>query len=332
MIKDNYFVPILTEEQMKWVKEAISDYNIIYLGYYGSHLYGLARPESDIDIKGVYIPTKTDLLRGKNIKVVQKKNEQLDIEIELKSVGSFLNSSAEADTNCFDMLHTPEEFWLITSYLWENMVDTRDTLYAKNMKGIIGYIKTHTAKYSHKIDRYNELAKLKQLILEAPNMLLCEDSFKLVDSSFKYIKPVTLVTTHEQQYLDVCGKKIICKSSIHSLLAHIDNEMERYGKRTTTGVESGVDAKSLSHSLRVLYQLKDIIEQGEMKLPLTGEALEFTYNVKRGIETNRQAIIDKIDTLYETCMEKLEKSNLQDYPDISKWEEMFINFVFEETA
>ena len=33
----------------------------------------------------------------------------------------------------------------------------KSDLYAKNMKGIVGYIKTHAKKYSNKIDRLNEM-------------------------------------------------------------------------------------------------------------------------------------------------------------------------------
>ena len=47
--------PKLTIEQRTWINEKISGKDIIYMGIHGSHLYGLAREGSDIDIKAIYL-------------------------------------------------------------------------------------------------------------------------------------------------------------------------------------------------------------------------------------------------------------------------------------
>ena len=105
----------LSQAQEEWIYEQCGSKNVIFMSIHGSHLYGLNREGSDIDIKAIYCPSKEDLLMGRALKTYNKSNEELDIEIELKSLSSFLNSALKADTNCMDLLHTPDEFILSKS-------------------------------------------------------------------------------------------------------------------------------------------------------------------------------------------------------------------------
>ena len=70
-------IPQLTTEQQAWLSGTTHNYNIIYLGFYGSHLYGLSRPESDVDVKSTYIPTQEELILGKADKTVNKKKMKI---------------------------------------------------------------------------------------------------------------------------------------------------------------------------------------------------------------------------------------------------------------
>lgn len=142
-------VPKLTHEQQEWLDDKLKNYNLLYVGFYGSHVYGLDRPESDIDIKAVCVPKLEELLLGQGTKTHSYKNDELNIEIEVKTISSFLNSAKSCDTNVVDMLHTPKEFWIGWAPEWEDLVPYRRCLYSKNMTGLLGYIKTHTHVNTH---------------------------------------------------------------------------------------------------------------------------------------------------------------------------------------
>ena len=137
-------VPKLTHEQQEWLDDKLKNYNLLYVGFYGSHVYGLDRPESDIDIKAVCVPKLEELLLGQGTKTHSYKNDELNIEVEVKTISSFLNSAKSCDTNVVDILHTPKEFWIGWTPEWEELVSHRQCLYSKNMTGLLGYIKTHT--------------------------------------------------------------------------------------------------------------------------------------------------------------------------------------------
>ena len=326
-------VPELTQEQKDWLNTELKAYNMVYVGFYGSHVYGLDRPESDIDIKGVYLPTLQDLLLGTNTKSHNYKNDELNIEVELKPINSFLSSAKVCDTNVLDMLHTPEEFWLHSTNLWSQLVTNKSCLYSKNMTGLLGYIKTHTHKYSHKIERYEEMNYILKLIglYKCPSeaedtirSLVSTINFKDFLSKAKYTKSVELVEKGTQQYLEVCGKKYIYTWSVKQLAEALEKEISRYGKRTETGLESGLDCKSLSHALRVLYQTKEILEHKTVTFPLT-KAQE-VKDIKTGVNTDLPYILNLIDTLYDECIELMKNSDLPEQTDVTNMVECVVHY------
>lgn len=301
----------LNIEQIEWVSEQLKGYDVVVTSLHGSMLYGLEREGSDVDIKAVYLPSFQDLLLGDSIKTVNKKNKDLDVEIEIKSLPSFLKSCSSCDANCIDMLWTPDEMLLNNTSIWESIRMEREGLLSKNMKGLIGYIKTHTHKYSNKIQRYQELVDLRQ------EVDFIEDSVKLSDTclpeiikrnDFKYVKYVTQVTDHEQTYLEVCGKKYILSWECKLLKEALDVEIKRYGKRTKDGDKKGLDTKSLSHALRVLVQIEELVTTKNITFPLNNA--EFVKDVKTGVISDEKVVIEEIDSRFERVMELLEESDL----------------------
>lgn len=326
-------VPKLTQEQQEWLEDKLKNYNLLYVGFYGSHVYGLDRLESDIDIKAVCVPKLEELLLGQGTKTHNHKNDKLNIEIEVKTISSFLNSAKSCDTNVVDMLHTPKEFWIGWTPEWEELVSYRQCLYSKNMTGLLGYIKTHTHKYSHKIERYEEmkyilkLTELYKCPTEAEDTILSLVStlnFKDFLSKAKYTKSIELVEKGTQQYLEVCGKKYIYTWSVNQLVDALEKEINRYGQRTETGVNSGLDSKSLSHALRVLYETKEILEYNTVTFPLTNA--QEIKDIKVGVNTDLPNILNTIDKLYDECIELMNNSDLPEQTDISNMVKVMVDY------
>ena len=312
-----HWTNILNDKQLVWLDEQLEGLDILSSSVHGSWLYGLEREGSDVDVKVIYLPTFDDLLMGESIKTFNKKNKELDIEVEIKSLPSFVKSCKSADTNCMDILHTPDNLQILTTKQWEDIKANREFMYAKNMKGILGYIKTHSAKYTNKITRFNEMKSLLE------ELQYVEDSVTLKDTTlpeiiarkdYKYIKTVTLVTDHEQQYIEVCGKKYILTWESKLLKDALNIEIARYGKRTNKGSGNGMDAKSLSHSLRVLCQLKEIASDQTMTFPL--REVDFVKKVKLN-QVDVDTVMDEIDKRYDECINLLGNSTLPDNIDIT---------------
>lgn len=319
---------ILTPVQMEWVKGQLKGFDVIYAGIHGSFLYGLDREGSDVDVKAIYMPTTKDILLN-HCKTYNRKNDQLNVEIEIKSYPEFVRSCAKVDTNCFDLLHSPENMSIVTTPFWEHIKLGRGNLYVQRMKGLVGYIKTHVHKYSHKIERYEDMAKLLDICIDLSSEPEQED-LKVSDIAefiggygynFKYVKVFEQVQDHEQKYLEVCGKKYIFTWNIEQLIVALEKEISRYGKRTQDGVDKGLDTKSLSHALRVLVQLEEVLDTSDLVLPLCKEKRDLVMSVKLG-EKNLDETLELLDTTFDRVMSKLESRS--DFP-----EEPSVDFLVE---
>ena len=294
----------VNEEQLDWVNIQFEDYNVVVVSLHGSMLYGLEREESDVDIKAIYMPTFEDLLMGESCKTVNKKCDELDVEIEIKSLPSFLKSAKSCDTNCIDMLWTPDEMLIHNTEVWMKLRACREEMLSKNMKGLIGYIKTHTHKYSNKIQRFQEMNTLLEEITHLKDSVKLSETTlpEIVDrNKFKYIKFVTQVSDHEQTYIEVCGKKYILSWECKLLKDALVNELKRYGNRTKDGDKKGLDTKSLSHALRVLCELKELVTTKNITFPL--QDADFIKQGKVGDVSDEKTVIDMIDIMFEECMD-----------------------------
>ncbi len=320
----------MSKEQLAWLDEVTADKNILFMSLHGSRLYGIDTPTSDFDIKAIYKPTQEDLLLGRANKTYNKKNDELDIEMEVKSLSSFLVSCEKADTVCVDLLNTPDSFVIKNSMLWEDIKRHKETLYSKQMKGMVGYIKVHSHKYTNKIDRMVEVKDLLGNLAEFHNKDIIKDTFipSLVEEKkYKYIKNVSVVTDHEQEYIEVLGKKFITTWDVSWLRDACTAELKRYGERTAKGADKGLDTKSLSHSLRVLCQLKEIAVTGGLTFPLADA--EYILKVKTG-KVVYDDVMSDIDSRYEECIDLLENSSLPEKTDTSPLVKSLSRYFFFE--
>lgn len=313
---------IINEAQLLFLKDKLSKYNLACVTVHGSTLYGLNHAESDVDIKAVYLPSKVDLLMGNSLKNFNYKNDDLGVEIEIKSLPSFITSLGKCDTNCLDMIHTSDNMTLLSTPLWEGIRSLRSCVYAKNMKGILGYIRTHTHKYSNKIQRLEELTKLQNFLssfdtsVDIKNYSLKQSCLsKWLDSnSLKYIKLGTIHSDHEQEFLEVCGKKYTMTWSVETVLDAVSAEIKRYGKRTNSGSDVGMDLKALSHALRALVEVEDLVVNREISFPL--KEVELVRKVKFGGMVLDE-IIELIEQRFDKVNELIDQSDLPEFNDLT---------------
>jgi predicted nucleotidyltransferase len=83
---------------------------------FGSHLYGTSTPQSDLDVKGVYLPSARDVLLQQIRPMISdsrpkehgEKNTADDIDREAYSLQRYLELLAQGQTVALDMLFAPD--------------------------------------------------------------------------------------------------------------------------------------------------------------------------------------------------------------------------------
>src|ERR1700720_4143670 len=97
---------------------------------FGSHLYGTDTPQSDLDLKGVYLPEACDILlqrvkatvTSNRVRALEEKNFAGDIDSEIYSLQRYLDLLAEGQTVALDMLFAPDALMTISpSPLWREI-------------------------------------------------------------------------------------------------------------------------------------------------------------------------------------------------------------------
>jgi predicted nucleotidyltransferase len=117
---------------------------------FGSHLYGTDTPESDLDIKGIYLPEPRDIVLGevkRNISTSRpkqegEKNNKDDVDQEFFSLKEYLKLLCEGQTVALDtlfaepnsILYKGPQFGIFTK-IYEN----RFRLISKNITAFFFY-------------------------------------------------------------------------------------------------------------------------------------------------------------------------------------------------
>lgn len=297
---------------------------------FGSHLYGTSTPESDLDYKGVFMPSIEDLILQRVPKVINlstnktsEKNTKDDIDYELYSLPYFLKLACEGQTVALDMLHADGDKVEETSGIWGNICNERSRFYTKNLQAFIGYARKQAAKYGIKGSRLNSVQKIVDMLKEEDiySQLKMTPYKSLIDNTEHMHE---WIGDHSVQGMEVCGKKFQETTKVEYVLRSLTKFLSDYGSRARDAAENkGVDWKALSHALRAAYQVQSILIEGEIIFPLP-EA-DFLTKVKAGeydyltvVAPTLEQLMDHIDVLSE-------ESDLPDKVDREYWDRFLVS-------
>jgi predicted nucleotidyltransferase len=138
---------------------------------FGAHLYGTATSDSDLDYKGIFLPTKEQLLLGcvpksHNYSTGKdySRNTKNDVDTELYSLHYFIKLACAGQTVAMDMLHAPDSMILKKSKIWEEIVKNKQKFYTKNLKSFIDYARRQASKYGIKGSRINAALQVLEIL------------------------------------------------------------------------------------------------------------------------------------------------------------------------
>jgi len=315
----------------------IKDTQTIVKVIFGSHLYGTNTLESDLDYKGVFLPSKEQILLGKIPKSInentkkgnQLKNTSEDIDTEIYSLHYFIHLACEGETVALDMLHAPENMILEKSQIWDSIVQNRQRFYTKNLKAFIGYARRQASKYGIKGSRLNDAERVL-------NHLKCcyDDSNSKLSRYWEYLPEGEHIFKHppnengERMY-EVCGRKIGEKVTLQYAYEIVKKFADNYGERARmAAANEGIDWKSVSHAFRAAYQVKQILTENTLTFPLK-EADELLL-IKQGKLNYQTIVAPKLDLLIEEVEKLSEKSSLPEKTDIKFWNKFIIEILEDE--
>lgn len=298
--------------------------NVVFLTKYGSSLYGTSTPTSDLDIKGVFLPTKEEILLGRIPKTVsfstkesssKEKNVAGDIDCELYSFHYFLKLCESGQTVALELLWANDSksgSQLESSILWDNkIVPIRDKFITKSLKAFLGYARGQAVRYSVKGDKLNTARKFRNILNEKLSYSTMKYIWANLKEEFEEDENVKFIRDqNDVKMVEVCNRAIQISVTIKYALEIVDNVISKYGVRANqAAAHDGADFKALSHAIRIGQELRQIYKHGKITFPV--ESANYLLAIKKG----KYPVYDIMDTLENILNEVEILSSESDRPE-----------------
>jgi hypothetical protein len=315
--------------------------NVLVKAIAGSHLFGTNTPASDTDYKGVYLPSKEDLLLGTatpsvSIKTNESglKNTKDDVDVEFYSLQKFMQMLFEGQTVALELLWTPEDKILESSPFWDELRSHRAELLHKKVTAFVHYCKTQADKYGVKGSRMAAAKKVLEFLRMQKGQTRMVDIWNELTFILRDVEHVEFgfQTTGlgDIHYMEVCNRKFQTTTKVQYVIDSIEKLYASYGQRAKAAENSeGIDWKALSHAYRVCCQATEILSQHTLTLPLKDEDRLFITRVKRG-EISFKEFQPMLEKKLEEVLAWQDLSTLPNDFDYDKWCRQFVMKVYKE--
>jgi len=304
---------------------------------FGSHLYGTATAQSDLDIKAVYLPEARDILlqrvRPAVCKVRDKahgeKNAPGDVDFEAYSPAKFLDLLCDGQTVALDMLFAPDEMMITTpDPLWREIQALAPRLFSRRTTAFVSYCRQQARKYGVKgarlaavrhaleglkaiEDSYGANAKLEVAAAEVRTL---SDGHPLLD-----IVVLPHADGSPATYFDIAGKKAIFSASIKGARALAQSQFDTFGERTRAAEsQQGVDWKAMSHAVRIALQAVEFLNTGRVVFPRPDAG--HLMAIKRG-DLPYRAVAEEIEALLVEVEAAASRTPLPETADLTPSED-----------
>lgn len=323
---------------------------------FGSHLYGTNTPESDLDFKGIYLPTAREIVLGtyketiatSRPKKINERNTKDDVDIDVYSLDRFLGLLMEGQTVALDMLFAnPSDVSYVTETglaIMHAIYNNREKLLTRNVNAFVGYAKMQAAKYGIKGSRLDALKRTMEVLDALPlhdklslhadkieNLVKeCKEVVSLEKTAL--VEVVQLAVSNGTVFiphLHVNGRKCSFTATVKYAKGIYGRILDEYGHRAHKAhLSGGKDWKALSHAVRVNGEAMELLNTGKITFPRPdAELLKLIKTEKMPYEQVAEMIEQGLVDLHEAH----EKSTLRDEPD-REWAQNFIYDIYSNVV
>lgn len=305
--------------------------NICLLGMGGSIAYGTNLPTSDVDIRGIAVNTKADLLGMSNFEQV------LDSPTDtcIYSMNKIFKLLLNCNPNCIELLGLKPKHYLFVDAIGQLILDNRKLFLSKiAIHSFGGYAGSQLRRMCNKAARNVNQAEQERHILNSIDNAYF--TFKDRYFSFDEEQIKLYIDKSEQEEYDT---EIFMDVNLHryplrdykgmwSEMNNIVKDYSKIGKRNKQAAEHGKLAKHMMHLLRLYMMCIDILEKEEI-ITYREQEHDLLMDIRNGkfLDENNQPTDGFYDLLNEWQKRfeyAKENTSLPEKPDYKKVEELLI--------
>ena len=309
--------------------------NVCLLGMGGSHAYGTNVETSDVDIRGIAVETKRDILSNNLFEQVVDN----PTDTTIYSLRKIINLLSGCNPNTIEMLGLKEDHYLYLNDIGKIILENKDLFLSKNAyKTFSGYASAQLRRLDNKSNRVLSQGEQEQHIFRTTMNILDniknryqdfpgEMSFDILPSNKEdKDKEITIsINVKDYPLRDLQG--II--GDMHEIV----REYDKNSKRNKRAVEHNKLGKHQMHLVRLYMMCIDILKNKEI-ITYREKEHDLLMDIRNGLylDSNGQPTEHFFDLVkkYESEVDEAYRTSLlPNKPDMKKIDDLMVN-IYEE--
>ena len=300
--------------------------NIILLTLGGSHAYGMDKEDSDLDVRGIALNSKEEILLAKDFEQVV----DVDTDTTIYSFNKMIQLLTSNNPNTIEILGTKLEHYLYLSNIGRELLANRKMFLSKVCVHTFGgYAGSQLRRMENKAARLVSQTQNEQYILKSINNAKYDFKnryFPHDDSEIKlYIDTAVQKGYDSEIFMDVNLKQYPLRdwAGMWNEMKAIVSSYNKFGKRNEKAVEHNKLGKHMAHLIRLYMMCIDILEKEEIITYRTNEH-DLLMSIRNGeyLDENRQPISAFYDVLNEYEKRFEYAKNNTSLPDVPNYKEI----------
>lgn len=301
--------------------------NIILLTLGGSYAYGMEKPDgtSDVDIRGIALNSKSDILLGKDFEQIVEETTDTTVYSFNKMIQLLSNSNP----NTIEELGCLPEHYFMLSDIGKELLKNRKMFLSKICVHTFGgYASNQLRRMENKATRLVGQKQNEEYILKSINNAQYEYKrryFPYDSSNIKLYTDKAVQSGYDSEiFMDINLKHYPLRdwTGMWNEMKAIVSSYNKFGKRNEKAVQKDKLGKHMAHLIRLYMMCIDILEQEEI-ITYRGYEHDLLMSIRNGeyLDSNRQPRSEFYDLLneYEKRFDYAkENTSLPDSPDYKK--------------
>lgn len=303
--------------------------NIVLLTLGGSHAYGMDKEGSDIDVRGIAVNTKEDILIVKDFEQVV----DTATDTTVYSFNRILKLLSSNNPNTIEILGCKPEHYIYLDYIGKLLIDNRKIFLSKMcIRTFSEYARGQLRRLENKSAGLVGQAQYEKYILGS--VMNAENDFKhryfrYDDEAIKlYIDKSDRDGFDSEIYMDVNLQHYPLRdwTGMWNEMKSIVSSYNRLGKRNEKAISHDKLGKHMAHLIRLYMMCIDILEKEDI-ITYREDERKLLTDIRNGLylDNDRQPIAAFYDILneYEKKLEYAKaNTSLPDIPDMKRIEEL----------
>ncbi|KAL8278668.1 hypothetical protein RQP46_008960 [Phenoliferia psychrophenolica] len=323
----------------------------------GSRLYGISTPSSDVDLKGIYLPSPRQLLLGSAPPLLSFspthpdgiRNSTDDTDATFTSVARFLQLLGDGQPDAVELALAPESAWVECGAEGRRLMErlncsegrtawvTKEV--ARRMVGFAKHQVREHQKRSHRIAALEAVRDWLAGMLQGGSRKLKLGQATTWDLTNEWVAAlatkeefvVSATALGDDWRLAVVGKTLLSEQTIATNLDIVTKALAKYSTRSMDAKDNGgVDWKAMSHAVRLAYQGRELMKSGTLTFPRPQNEANFLRGIKLG-EHPRDVVAAKLESALEQLADAMALSSCRDAAD-RDWLEQVVFDVHREAV